>query len=130
MILKKAAGTAVAAAMLAGLGTVATATTASANANCYQTIYYNSDLAPKGYWIPDHNLSYAPNYQDGCVVILQQELNQELGAGLATDGYFGQNTLYWVNKFQSALNCAGGIDGVAGPNTMSCLAWATSQTPA
>ncbi|WP_327280623.1 MULTISPECIES: peptidoglycan-binding domain-containing protein [unclassified Streptomyces] len=123
MNVKRITGVAVSAAMLAGFGTVATATTASAGGNCYGYQYYNSDLAPRSYWVPDHNLSYAPGRYDGCVVMLQQQLNQAYGAGLATDGYFGQQTLNWVWRFQGDFHCAGGVDGVVGHNTYSCLEW-------
>ncbi|MFF3405001.1 peptidoglycan-binding protein [Streptomyces sp. NPDC002742] len=127
MNLKKIVGAAVSAIMLAGVGTVATATTASAGGNCYMVQWYNSNLAPHGYWVPDHNLSYSPGNQDGCVIILQQELNQAYGAGLATDGYFGQNTLNWVRRFQGDFHCAGGVDGIVGHNTFSCLDWVTGN---
>ena len=95
--------------------------------NCNGFYYQNSDLAPRSYWVPDHNLSYSPNYQDGCVVILQQLLNQAYGAGLATDGYFGRQTEKWVNTFQGDFHCAGGVDGIAGANTFSCLDWVTDN---
>ncbi|WP_369408112.1 peptidoglycan-binding protein [Streptomyces sp. V2] len=74
-----------------------------------------------------HDLSYAPGSHGACVEILQQELNEAYGAGLATDGYFGQNTLNWVRRFQSDFHCAGGVDGIAGRNTFSCLNWATGH---
>ncbi|MDQ0934681.1 peptidoglycan-binding domain-containing protein [Streptomyces turgidiscabies] len=127
MNLKKIVGAATGVLMLAGLGTVATATSASASGNCYFMQYHNSDLAPHSYWVPDHNLSYSPGNHDGCVVILQQELNEAYGAGLATDGYFGQNTLKWVRTFQGDFHCAGGVDGIAGANTFSCLNWVTDH---
>ncbi|GAQ57660.1 peptidoglycan-binding domain-containing protein [Streptomyces acidiscabies] len=127
MNLKKIAGAAASVVMLAGLGTVATATNASASGNCYMIQYYNSDVAPRGYWVPDHNLSYAPGNHDACVEILQQELNEAYNAGLATDGYFGQNTLKYVRKFQGEFHCAGGVDGIVGHNTFSCLNWATGH---
>ena len=127
MNLKKIAGAALGVTMLAGFGTVATATNASAMTNCNGFYYFNSDLAPHSYLVPDHNLSYAPNYQDGCVAILQWQLNEAYGAGLATDGYFGQQTLNWVNRFQGDFHCAGGVDGVVGHNTFSCLDWVTGN---
>ncbi|WP_405879311.1 peptidoglycan-binding protein [Streptomyces sp. NBC_01136] len=127
MDLKKIAGAAVTAAMLAGLTTVATATNASAANNCFGYWYANSDLAPHTYWVPNHNLSYDPSNEDDCVIVLQQELNQAYGAGLATDGYFGRQTLNWVNRFQGDFHCAGGVDGIVGPNTFSCLDWATGN---
>lgn len=126
MNLKKI-GAALGVAMFASLGTVAIAPTASANSNCYFIQYHNSDLAPHSYWVPDHNLSYSPSNHDGCVVILQQELNQAYGAGLATDGYFGRKTLDWVNRFQGDFHCAGGVDGIVGANTFSCLNWVTDN---
>ncbi|MEX3101359.1 MULTISPECIES: peptidoglycan-binding protein [unclassified Streptomyces] len=127
MNLKKIVGAAAGVVMLASLGTVATATNASASGNCYMIQWPNAKLAPRLWWVPDHNLSYAPGSHDACVEILQQELNELYHAGLATDGYFGQNTLTWVRNFQGDFGCAGGVDGIAGHNTFSCLNWATGH---
>ncbi len=42
---------------------------------------------------------------------------------LATDNIYGAQTEAWVRRFQSDYRwCAGDVDGVAGPNTLSCLA--------
>jgi peptidoglycan hydrolase-like protein with peptidoglycan-binding domain len=57
-----------------------------------------------------------------CVVYLQQDLNDVDQANLAVDGNFGPKTLTAVENFQAQNRpCTGGVDGVAGPRTMSCL---------
>jgi len=109
--------------MLASLGTGATATNASASGNCYLIQWPNAKLAPRLYRVPDHNLPCAPGSHDACVEILQQELNEAYNAGLATDGCFGRNALKRVRNFQEDFGCAGGVDGIAGHDTVSCLNW-------
>lgn len=126
--LKRITGTALGVAMLAGIGTVATATSASAMTTCTGVQYHNSRLAPHSYWVPDRDLSYSPNFEDGCVVILQQLLNEAyVDANLADDGYFGRRTLEWVRVFQGDFGCAGRVDGIVGKNTFSCLGWVTGN---
>ncbi len=57
-----------------------------------------------------------------CVVMLQQDLNFEIGAKLQQDGIFGPATLAAVRSYQQKnLACTGGVDGIAGHYTMSCL---------
>jgi hypothetical protein len=127
LTLKKAAGTLVTATMLAGLATMATATTASAASNCYGSWYANPNLSYT-YWVPAWNLSQS-NQEDDCVIDLQQMLNQRYpNANLATDGYFGSKTLSWVLRFQGDYSwCDGKADGIVGPNTYSCLDFATGN---
>jgi hypothetical protein len=70
--------------------------------------------------IPTATLSYGST--GPCVVILQQDLNFVIHAGLKVDGDFGPKTLAAVETFQGRnLACTRGVDGIAGHYTMSCL---------
>jgi peptidoglycan hydrolase-like protein with peptidoglycan-binding domain len=87
------------------------------------TNQYDSAIAER---VPTVTLSYGST--GGCVGYLQQQINawdgssHALPAPLAVDGMFGPHTLNAVKAFQrSNAYCAGPVDGLAGPNTMSCL---------
>jgi hypothetical protein len=70
--------------------------------------------------IPRPELSYGST--GPCVVILQTELDQVNNAGLKVDGDFGPLTQRAVENYQGENKpCTGGVDGIAGPLTMSCL---------
>jgi len=71
--------------------------------------------------IPKATLSYGS--KGPCVVILQQDLNYMIRAGLKVDGVFGSKTQGAVETYQGRKpGCTGGVDGIAGHYTMSCLA--------
>ena len=70
--------------------------------------------------IPKATMSYGST--GPCVVLLQQDLNFVIKAGLKVDGKFGSNTQGAVETFQGKKpGCTGGVDGIAGKYTMSCL---------
>jgi peptidoglycan hydrolase-like protein with peptidoglycan-binding domain len=53
------------------------------------------------------------------VVAIQYLLNQQIGAGLATDGIFGPATATAVRNFQARFHI--GVDGIVGPVTWNTL---------
>ncbi|HEV2373214.1 MAG TPA: peptidoglycan-binding protein [Streptosporangiaceae bacterium] len=124
MRLKKTGVIAALLALLLATGTAITlSTTASAAAgpapSCAQFWWTNPYLGFPTL-IPTANLSYGSS--GPCVKILQQDLNFVINARLRVDGQFGPKTLTAVETFQGKeLACTGGVDGIAGHHTMSCL---------
>ena len=91
----------------------------AATATCAQYSWTNPNLG-FATLIPKAVMSYGST--GPCVVLLQQELNFADKAGLQTDGQFGSLTQKAVETFQgSEPGCTGGVDGIAGKYTMSCL---------
>lgn len=77
-------------------------------------INYSSSSCPT-------SLTYGED--DGCVVYLQQVLN-ELGFGLSVDGQFGSNTLAavkWTQTKAHLQNSSVSVDGQVGPVTKSWI---------
>ncbi|SEC36577.1 Putative peptidoglycan binding domain-containing protein [Streptomyces sp. 3213] len=108
------------------------APSASANTACSPT-HAHTDPMGFSWQIPVNQLQYGST--GICVKHLQADLNALYGAGLSVDGDFGPQTLSWVKHFQSdnssaylpvwgmtPKTCAGGVDGLVGPNTASCIA--------
>ncbi|NTW42612.1 MAG: peptidoglycan-binding protein [Cellulomonadaceae bacterium] len=56
-----------------------------------------------------------------CVWLLQVNLNQLFGAGLAADSSYGPATTTAVRNFQKRYGL--GVDGIVGPKTWSQLEW-------
>ncbi|HEV2372099.1 MAG TPA: peptidoglycan-binding domain-containing protein [Streptosporangiaceae bacterium] len=93
---------------------------ASADASsCYSYSFTNPYI---GYPVGVPSASLAEGSTGDCVVILQQALNGVDHANLVPDGDFGPKTLTAVENYQAQhRGCTGGVDGIAGPYTMSCL---------
>jgi hypothetical protein len=90
---------------------------------CYITSYDNP-LIPGGghYLVPEYNLSYGMN--DFCVTSWQRQINRRYGQVLTVDGIYGPRTRDWTTRIQGSQQyawCAGGVDGIAGPRTISCF---------
>jgi peptidoglycan DL-endopeptidase CwlO len=102
-------------------GSVATLSTApAAAASCAMKSFTNPAI---GSPMPVPVNTLGEGSTGPCVTLLQEDLNFVLGAGLAQDGIFGSHTLSAVKTFQSEHQaCTRGVDGLAGPYTMSCLA--------
>jgi peptidoglycan DL-endopeptidase CwlO len=102
-------------------GSVVTLTAApAAAASCAMKSFTNPAI---GEAMPVPVNTLAEGSSGPCVTLLQEDLNFVLNAGLAQDGIFGSHTLSAVKTFQSEQrSCTGGVDGIAGPLTMSCLA--------
>ncbi|WP_405879312.1 hypothetical protein OG762_12030 [Streptomyces sp. NBC_01136] len=97
---------------------------------CTTQLYSNS-MVSEIQKVPDHTLAQG-DYGDYCVANLQYAIDQLYGnpnsnTPLAVDGDFGPHTYNWVLTFQHDHACSQGVDGVAGPNTNSCLASLTSM---
>jgi peptidoglycan hydrolase-like protein with peptidoglycan-binding domain len=109
LALSLATGTAIA------LPTAASATTASCALFSFTNPYIGSPTD-----VPTVTLS---EWATGpCVVMLQEDLNFVIKAGLKQDGIFGPKTLAAVKTYQGMYSgCTGGVDGIAGHYTMSCL---------
>jgi Putative peptidoglycan binding domain len=97
---------------------------AAASSTCAQHTYYNPNIN-KGKTPEPVPYPILSNRSTGpCVHLLQWYLNADEKAGLALDGIFGPATLAAVKKFQGSDTwCTGPVDGIAGPHTMSCLAF-------
>ena len=95
------------------------AATPAAAVSCAQYSFTNPYLGFATV-IPKAIMSYGST--GPCVVLLQQDLNFVIKAGLKVDGKFGSNTQGAVETFQGQKpGCTGGVDGIAGKYTMSCL---------
>ncbi|MFE9598356.1 hypothetical protein [Streptomyces hokutonensis] len=100
------------------------ATPAEASPGVCYLKYYNNPLIPgnEQFLVPEYNLSYGSN--DYCVSGWQRQINHRFGEVLTVDSVFGQNTRAWTRLIQDTSTyswCAGGVDGIAGPKTISCF---------
>jgi peptidoglycan hydrolase-like protein with peptidoglycan-binding domain len=105
----------------------ATGVHANSADSCALRTYTNPKIK-YGIDIPKETLSVGV-YNDFCVENLQWNIDSLYGTPfganptpLALDGDFGSQTKAWVQRFQAGYSCSGGVDGIAGPNTNSCLA--------
>ncbi|AVZ70978.1 hypothetical protein SLUN_00565 [Streptomyces lunaelactis] len=108
--------------VLAAASLLATAPAAEASPGiCYLTSYDNPYIPGREqYVVPEYDLRYGMN--DYCVAGLQRQINRRYGNPLTVDGIYGPRTRDWVKRIQRDFSwCAGGVDGVAGRNTISCF---------
>jgi hypothetical protein len=105
--------------LVTGMAVALPEAASAATATCVQYAWTNPNLGFSTV-IPKAEMSYGST--GPCVVILQQDLNFVDNAGLKVDGKFGTATQGAVETFQgSEPGCTGGVDGIAGKYTMSCL---------
>ncbi|MCI3273602.1 peptidoglycan-binding domain-containing protein [Streptomyces cylindrosporus] len=104
---------------------------AEASTTVCQLKYYDNPLIPgnEQFLVPNYDLSYGS--RDACVPSWQRQINHRYGDVLTVDGIFGQNTRAWTRLIQSTSEyswCAGGVDGIAGPKTISCFEYENGYT--
>ncbi|MFJ9634602.1 peptidoglycan-binding protein [Streptomyces sp. NPDC091280] len=100
------------------------ATPAEASSSVCYLKYYDNPLIPgtQKFLVPESDLSYGST--DYCVSGWQRQINHRYGDVLTVDSVFGQNTRAWTRLIQDTSTyswCAGGVDGIAGPKTISCF---------
>jgi hypothetical protein len=92
----------------------------AAAASCAEFYFTNPYL---GYSVQIPAATLGEGSTGPCVTILQRGLNKWNNAHLAVDGAFGPKTLAAVKTYQREnLACTRGVDGIAGPYTLSCVA--------
>jgi len=116
---RRIATTAAVAVLAAGGLVSASSTSAQASVGvCYLKSYKNPKFN-ETLLVPEYTLKLGMH--DYCVVGLQTQINRRYNDVLDEDGIFGPQTQRWVRRIQEDYWCAGGVDGIAGPNTISCF---------
>ena len=108
-----------AAALATGTVTALSAAAPAAAESCAEYSFTNPAVG-FAVTIPRPTLSYGST--GPCVALLQEYLNLAISSNLTIDSQFGSKTQAAVEKYQGEnVSCTRGVDGIAGPYTMSCL---------